>query len=88
MTDQEALDLLKKEGYEKTFIVPMESGFDTGEHTHDVPTVHLILEGELIIVDPKGTQVYRAGDRVEFSAGTTHGARSGNGRMRMAVGMK
>lgn len=82
MNEQSLLKKLKKEGFTNLRICPLPPPIDTGEHTHDQHTVHLILEGTLTITDKKGTKIFRPGDRVEFPAGTTHTAKgSVSGKM-------
>lgn len=88
MNKQEWMKKLKKEGFTDLRVCPIESGFDSGEHTHEEHTVHVILSGELIIIDHKCTKTYRPGDKVEFPVGTTHSAKGGRKKGRMIVGVK
>lgn len=50
--------------------------------------MHIILAGELTIIDKKSTKTYRPGDRVEFPAGTTHTAKGSTTPGKMIVGVK
>lgn len=80
---------LKKEGIANPMVVPMTPDVVPGTHTHDQATLHVILKGELHILDSEGTTtIYREGDRVEFPAGTTHTATVGAEGCTMIVGIK
>jgi len=79
---------LRQEGFTDLRVYPIESGFDSGEHTHSKHTVHVILTGELSITDKKGTKTYWPGDKVEFPAGATHSAKGGLKKGSMIVGVK
>lgn len=79
---------LKNEGYTDVRVCPIPPDLDLPEHTHDEHTVHIILEGELTIIDSEGTHVYRPGDRVEFPAGTVHKARGNTNNGKMIVGIR
>lgn len=88
MTEQEWMIELEKEGYQEIRVCPIPPNQDLPEHTHDVHTVHIVLEGELSIIDVNGTSTYRPGDRVEFVAGTTHKARGATDTGKMIIGVK
>lgn len=88
MNEQAWMEKLEQEGFTDVRVCPIEPGVDSGEHTHDKHTVHVILNGELIITDHGATKTFRPGDRVEFPAGTTHKARGGSNRGRMIVGVE
>lgn len=79
---------LREEGFADIRECPLPPNEDLPEHTHDEHTVHVILEGELTIVDGEGTRTYKPGDRVEFPAGTTHKARGSNNAGKMLTGVK
>lgn len=84
----EWLKKLEHEGFKELRVCPIP-GPDTGsEHTHDLPTVHIILNGELTVSDQAGTKKFKAGDRVEFPAGTTHKANGNSDNGSMIVGVK
>lgn len=87
--DQQALiKQLETEGFQELRVCPIMSGFDLPEHTHDLHTVHIILEGQLTVVDQDGRRVFMPGDRVEFPSGTTHQAFGGESEGKMIVGVK
>lgn len=88
MTEQEAIDKLKAEGYQNVEVINFEPKKDLGHHTHEDQTVHIILKGEVFITDEDGTEVYEKGDRIEFPAGTEHSAAVGTEPFSMVVGHK
>lgn len=88
MTQQEAMDVLKAEGYENVCFVEQAANTDMGEHTHDEHTVHIILRGELSLMEHGQVDTVHAGDRIEFPAGTTHHAKCGDEGLVMVVGWK
>lgn len=82
---------LEKQGFSDIRVCPIEPGFDSGEHTHDEHTVHVILSGELTIQDQNGKITFIPGDTVEFPAGTTHkafGMKNESGSMIVGVKSK
>lgn len=79
---------LEEEGYKEVRVCPIPPNNDLPEHTHDIHTVHIILDGELTIVDGESIRTFKPGDRVEFPAGTVHRARGGTGIGTMIVGVK
>ena len=87
INEQQKMQRLQAEGFIDIRVCPLPPSEDTPEHTHDVHTVHIVLDGELMITDENGTSTYRPGDRVEFPAGTTHKAKSINGGS-MIIGVK
>ena len=86
--EKERMKKLEKEGFTDVRVCPIEAGMDSGEHTHDEHTVHVILSGELTITGKNGTKTFRPGDRVEFPKGTRHSAKGGPSKGRMIVGVK
>jgi len=88
MTEQEWTEKLKSEGFVNFGVVSQGPNIDFGEHTHDKHTVHVILDGELIIVDRNGEKIFRPTERIEFPAGTMHRAKSGPAGLKMIVGVK
>jgi quercetin dioxygenase-like cupin family protein len=88
ISEKELIAKLQKEGFKDARVCPLPPGMETPEHTHDQHTVHIILDGELIITDVKGTRTYKPGDRGEFAAGTKHKAKSKNGTGNMITGIK
>ncbi|MBI4032721.1 cupin domain-containing protein [Candidatus Berkelbacteria bacterium] len=87
-TEQELIKQLEAEGYTDVRVCPMPPTEVTPPHTHVVHTVHIILDGELTVTENGETKTCKAGDRVEFPAGTTHTARSSIDDGRMVIGVK
>jgi quercetin dioxygenase-like cupin family protein len=88
MTEQQAKDLLKTEGFEDMGTVTFEPNILHPEHTHDRHTLQLITQGELTVKDKTGSKIYKEGDRLESPAGTTHSAVAGPEGCTFVVGMK
>jgi quercetin dioxygenase-like cupin family protein len=87
MTEQEWMEKLANEGYQHLSIAKLPAEFDD-LHTHDEHTVHVMLEGELILIAESGTALLKPGDYFEIPAGTTHKAKTGQGGCRMIVGWR
>jgi quercetin dioxygenase-like cupin family protein len=88
MEAQKWIEKLEQEGYTDVRVCPMPPNAELPEHTHDEHTIHIILEGELTVTDHEGTKTYTPGERVEFSAGTTHKARGSIDNGTMVIGVK
>lgn len=88
MTTDEWITLLEQEGFTDIRVCPIPPNEDLPEHEHDEHTVHVILEGELTIIDKDGTRTYMPGDRVDFPAGTVHKARGSLPDGTMLTGVK
>ena len=70
-----------------TAIVEMQPGAETGWHTHGVPLIGLILDGELTVdYGAKGKRTYKKGDSVAEAMSIPHnGKNTGNSVMRLFV---
>jgi len=88
MDHRKLIEQLESEGFQELRVCPIMAGFDVPAHTHDLHTVHVILEGELTVIDQNGKKVFNPGDRVEFPSGTTHQAFGGEHEGKMIVGVK
>jgi quercetin dioxygenase-like cupin family protein len=66
-------------------VVTLLPGQETGWHTHGVPVVGYVIDGELSVdYGEKGVRVYRAGDAVIEAIGVAHNGRNtGSGPMRI-----
>jgi mannose-6-phosphate isomerase-like protein (cupin superfamily) len=87
MTQNQWIEKLEKEGVKDIAVVTMDPG-SKGEHTHEETTIHVILKGELTVVDNTGKTEYKPGDYIEFPAGTTHSVVFGSEGLTMIVGTK
>jgi len=90
MTPQEWQMELETEAFSNIQTVSMQEGDIPAEpHTHPEHTVHIILKGQLEIIDAEGVStIYKIGDRVDFPAGTTHVAKVGEQGLKMMIGTK
>lgn len=88
MNQQEWTKQLQQEGFSDIGICPNRPNEDFGEHTHDQQTVHIIMQGSLIVTDEHGKKIYHEGDRLDVPAGTTHTAKSGSVGCTFLVGVK
>lgn len=80
---------LEKEGYSDVQVCDIGGpNMDFGLHTHDEHTVHLILEGELILNENGKEEILKKGDQFEIFAGTTHTAKCGPRGCKFLVGVK
>jgi len=66
-------------------VVTLAPGQETGWHTHGMPVLGYVLEGELEVdYGEKGIRVYRTGDAVLEAIGVAHNGRNiGSGPMRI-----
>ncbi|MDP3696444.1 MAG: cupin domain-containing protein [Candidatus Taylorbacteria bacterium] len=88
MTEQEWIEKLKSEGIRDIKVWSEGPGAQFGEHTHLEQTVHVILEGEFILLEKDGDKTYKTGERFEVPAGTTHNAKCGAQGCKFIVGVK
>jgi mannose-6-phosphate isomerase-like protein (cupin superfamily) len=79
---------LRDKGFRNTYV--WEDGPDRSypDHTHAVETAHIILEGEMTVTMHGQSATYRAGDRCDVPAKTTHAARMGPAGCRYLIGEK
>lgn len=90
MEEKQIIKNLEEKGFKDCQVVEFtDEDKEFGEdHTHDVTTIHHILEGELIILEKNNLMSYKEGDIVEFPSGTTHAAKAGENGCKMIVGFK
>ena len=88
MTEQEWLERLREEGITGLTVVHMDPNTVKEEHTHEVHTIHVILEGELTLVDAHASHTYVPQQRVNILKGTTHVAKFGPDGCTMIVGVR
>jgi quercetin dioxygenase-like cupin family protein len=88
MNEQEQIKQLESEGLQNVAVRTFEPNAVLPEHTHEKPTVHIILAGELTAIDQNGSQVLKTGDRVEFPAGTKNRVMVGSEGCSFVMGEK
>jgi len=85
--EKDWIEKLQQEGFTDVHVVTIRPGEDP-QHTHDFDTINVLLDGEITIIDEQGSRTFRAGDRMETPAGTTHRAVNGPTVGRMVVGIR
>ncbi len=89
INEQDAKDILVKESFENINIWQDGPNFEYSEHTHEKLTAHIILEGEMLLIDHLGQEkTLKAGDRLDIPAGTVHKAKMGVLGCKYVVGEK
>jgi len=88
MNEEEIIKKLTEEGYKDVTTVKLPPNQDLGIHTHNEATVHIILFGEITMVENGKTDVLKKGDRVEIPKGTTHSVKCGPSGCVMVMGVK
>lgn len=88
MTKDAWKEQLTTEGFTDLTECTIGPASDLGAHTHNEHTVHVILDGSLIVIDGPDEDVLAVGDRTEFPAGTTHRAVTGPTGVTMLVGVR
>ena len=80
---------LRREGFRHVFTWRDAPHAYYPDHTHDVDTAHVILEGEMTLTCGGVTRTYVAGERPpDVPAGAVHSARMGPQGCRYLVGEK
>ena len=89
INEQQAKDMLAKEGFGNINVWEDGPNFEYGQHTHEKLTAHIILEGEMPLTDHLGQEkALKVGDRLDIPAGTVHKAKMGDMGCKYAVGEK
>ena len=87
MQEKDWVELLKDEGFSDVYIWEDKPNFEYPEHTHEKLGVHVILAGEMELLDSKGgKRVLHTGQRLDIPAGTAHSAKMGPEGCRYVVG--
>jgi quercetin dioxygenase-like cupin family protein len=88
-TDQKSLERqLHKEGFHYTYVWKDAPDTFYPDHTHDVETAHVVLEGELTLTQGGETHTYGVGERCDVPAGVVHSAQMGPHGCRYLIGEK
>jgi quercetin dioxygenase-like cupin family protein len=86
MTEQEVIESLTKEGFTDVYTWEDQAGTKYPEHTHEKLTAHVILTGEMILIDKNGEKTLKAGERFDIPQGTVHKAKMGPEGCRYVIG--
>jgi mannose-6-phosphate isomerase-like protein (cupin superfamily) len=87
--DLESLERqLHSEGFLHTYVWKDGPNAHYPDHTHAAETAHIILEGEMTLMQGGSTQTYGAGERCDVPAGAVHSARMGPRGCRYLIGEK
>lgn len=88
MTEDQWLKKLAEIGYKNLRVCDINTnGEKTPNHTHDVQTAHVILDGEVTLIDDN-TLVLKKGEFYEIPQNTTHKAQTPKTGCKMIVGEK
>lgn len=79
---------LHAEGFRQTYVWQDGPGVYYPDHTHPAETAHIILEGEMTLIQGGVTQTFRPGDRCDVPARAVHSARMGPNGCRYLIGEK
>ena len=79
---------LHAEGFTRTYV--WQDGPNTfySDHTHDVETAHIILDGEMTLTQSGETSTYGKGERCDVPANAIHSAKMGLRGCRYLIGEK
>lgn len=58
------------------------------DHTHDVETAHIILDGEMTLTQSSETRTFGVGERCDVPAGAVHSAKMGPLGCKYLIGEK
>jgi mannose-6-phosphate isomerase-like protein (cupin superfamily) len=87
MNPNELEQLLRAEGFRRTYVWHDPANTFYPDHTHDVDTAHIILDGEMTLTCRGRTQTYSAGERPpDVPARAVHSARMGPKGCRYLIG--
>ena len=76
--DQKSLERqLHDEGFLHTYVWQDGPHAFYPDHTHAAETAHIILDGEMMLMQGGETQVFSAGERCDVAAGAVHSAKMG-----------
>lgn len=88
MSVEELHKTLHAEGFSHTYVWEDGPGAYYPEHTHPTVTAHIVLDGEVTVTSQGKTRTYKAGERFDVPAETTHSAKMGPTGCRYLIGEK
>jgi mannose-6-phosphate isomerase-like protein (cupin superfamily) len=87
--DQKLLERqLHGEGFLHTYVWQDGPNAFYSNHTHDVETAHIILDGEMTLTQAGEAHTFGAGERCDVPAGAVHSAQMGPRGCRYLIGEK
>ena len=86
MTEDEAVQILRNEGFTDVNVWEDKPDHVYPDHAHKGKVAHVILRGRMYLTENGATKELRAGDRHDIHAGTVHAARMGPEGCRYVVG--
>ena len=86
MKEKELSAQLVSEGFSHTFVWQDAPNARYPNHTHEVETAHIILNGEMILTMDGVTRTYREGERCDVPANAVHSALMGPQGCRYLIG--
>lgn len=87
--DQESLERqLHQEGFAHTYVWQDGPNAFYSNHTHPVETAHIILDGEMTLVQGGEERTYGPGERCDVPANAVHSAKMGPRGCRYLIGEK
>jgi quercetin dioxygenase-like cupin family protein len=85
--DQKSLERqLHQEGFHYTYVWQDPPDTFYPDHTHDVETAHVVLEGQLTLTQGGETHTYAVGERCDVPANVVHSAQMGPHGCRYLIG--
>ena len=79
---------LHVEGFFHTYVWQDGPNAFYPDHTHNVETAHIILDGEMTLTMGGDTRTFGAGERCDVPAGAVHSAKMGSNGCQYLIGEK
>ena len=86
MNESELVCQLKREGFTHTYVWEDGPNARYGNHTHDMETAHIILQGAMTLTMNGESKTYSPGDRCDVPANAVHSALMGPQGCRYLIG--
>lgn len=86
MTEAEAKQTLVREGFAEVYVWEDGPGAVYGDHTHATLSAHIVVRGDITLVQGCVATTYGPGERVDVPAGAVHSARVGPRGYRYVIG--
>ena len=86
MDEKELAAGLNQQGFRHTYVWQDGPNAFYPEHSHSTETAHIILSGEMTLIQDGAARTYRSGERCDVPARATHSARMGPSGCRYLIG--